>query len=81
MVEIFSHFAMFGVGSRPACADEGGCLKWRRGFEKLDKGEWTEAERWVYSTEKIALLGASLKALAEAAKAKGNGPVGTVRDG
>lgn len=80
MVESYSHFAMFGA-SRPSCVDEGGCLRWREGFEKLDQGEWTEAERWVYSTEKIAKLGASLKALADAHKARKNGPVGTVREG
>jgi hypothetical protein len=55
MIEKYSHYLMFS-NTRPACADEAGCLKWREGFEKLDKQEWTESETWIDKTERIAKL-------------------------
>ena len=53
MTENYTHYCMFAVEvDRPSCADDCGLLKWRTGFEKLPKKEWTTAERWIHELEK-----------------------------
>ena len=85
MAEKYSHYAMFGAASPPACADKEGFLKWRVGFEKLPEKDRTEQEQWIFAVENAVVLRATLKAIAEKykinKKQQESGPAGAVRTG
>ena len=86
MAEKYSHYAMFGAASPPACADKEGFLKWRVGFEKLPEKVWTAQERWIHLAESAVSLQATMKAIAEKyrkskKKQSEGGPAGAVRTG
>jgi hypothetical protein len=37
---------------QPSCADQEGFVHFRRNFQELPEGEWTEGERWIDGMEK-----------------------------
>lgn len=43
----YSHYTNYGASIQPGCADAGGFLKFRVGFEKMDSEKWTASERWI----------------------------------
>ena len=44
----YAHFTNFGWSQAPECADREGFVALRKGYERLPRESWTEAEEWAY---------------------------------
>jgi hypothetical protein len=49
----FVHFSAFGASMQPRCADATGFLRFREGYERLPREQWTEAEEWIAERDAV----------------------------